>query len=766
MRSVLIAVLWMLACLWPAAAGKEPGRLVVTVTAPDGGEVRRTSITLTNKLFTRSVTVDGRLVLENVPVGTYRLLVTAPGYSVLDRENVAIAPGETTTLDLELSVQALSLRDVVVAPSSFSLLTQQTASTRALDRETVRNLPRFGNEILRALDTLPGTSSNDFGSAFNIRGGEYREVRVTLDGMEIFDPFHIKDYSGVFSFFDAEAIGGLELRTGGFDATTGNAMSGTMALTSTEPAERSSVATVSFGGIGYRTEGRFDNGLGSYLFSARRGYLDILLGFTGDDAEEGEIEDQDVTYWDTHGKLTHVLGASNNLSFNYLLAGDGFVNYEEEGTEREDVDSDYDDLYVWVNLDTVYSDRLSSRTSLFTGSIERDRSAASSGGEELEDYRIDDVRSHDWAGLSTDWEYSLPKALIRFGASYRDIQAEYDYSANIRNGIVIGGPSERIIEVKTEPEGEELGAYLTGRFALNESVIVETGLRYDRQTLFEDSQVSPRMNLTWSVGPDTTLRLAYGHYYQPERAHELQVADGVDHFSKPEKAVHTTLSLDQRLGSGLDFRAEAYVKDLSDLRTRYQNLTKSLVFYPGLSGDRVAIEAETGEIFGVELMLSSNRGRRLSWSANYAWQRAEDTLADGRVVPRPWEQEHTVNLSANYRLGRKWNLNASWLYHTGWRTTPFSLDAGGSEPEIVPGEWYSDTFPAYHRMDLRINRSVYARGKRAFELFIDVTNLYNRENVRGYEEILIVEGDTGPALRFTEETWLPILPSFGFNWRF
>jgi len=61
MRPVLIAVLWMLACPWLPAAGNEPGRLVVTVETTDGREVRRASITLTNKLFTRSVTVDGRL---------------------------------------------------------------------------------------------------------------------------------------------------------------------------------------------------------------------------------------------------------------------------------------------------------------------------------------------------------------------------------------------------------------------------------------------------------------------------------------------------------------------------------------------------------------------------------------------------------------------------------------------------------------------------------------------------------------------------------
>ena len=71
-----------------------------------------------------------------------------------------------------------------------------------------------------------------------------------------------------------------------------------------------------------------------------------------------------------------------------------------------------------------------------------------------------------------------------------------------------------------------------------------------------------------------------------------------------------------------------------------------------------------------------------------------------------------------------------------------------------------------YRLDLRINRSVFTNGRRSFDLFIDVANVYNRKNVRGYEDFQFVEGDQGTSLQYAEDTWLPILPSFGITWRF
>lgn len=743
------------------------GSLNGQIMDQDNTSVYGVTLTLENKLFSRTITVDEKYALDQIPVGTYRLEAVATGFKTLKLADIEILEGQAVTQDLVLEIQALDLKDRVVAPSSFSILNRPQGSSQYLDRETVRKIPRLGDDILRALDTLPGTSSNDFGAAFNIRGGEYREVLFQLDGMELTNPFHLKDYAGVFSFLDGEAIGSLELNTGGFDATYGNAMSGVLNVTSSQPVERRSSASLSFGGASFATEGTFNDGMSSYVFSGRRGYLDLLLSFAGgDEEEEGVTEDQDVTYYDTYGKLTHIFNPNLKWSVHYLLAADQFLNQETGGIEHENYDSDYDDFYLWTNLDTVINDRFSGRTTLYTTTIDRNRFAESLGDETGDDFRISDVRSNDRMGLKSHWEYATDKLFLRFGGEYREVDAAFDYESNVDNGVVVGGTDSFLIDTDLSFTGEEYNLFATGRFMLGDKVTTELGLRYDHQSFLSESQVSPRLNISWQPNDRHTFRFAYGDFYQAEQLHELQVADGVKTFSKPEHATHFLLGYETTLPNNISFRAETYYKDLKDLRTRYANLTKSLVFYPGVSGDRVAIDAETGQSYGAEFVLKQDRGQGLSWFLNYAYAKAEDTLADGRKVARPWEQRHTLNVSANYRIGKKWNFNASWIYHTGWRTTPFTLQEIDGDYEVVAGDWFSDNFPAYHRMDLRINRSVFSRGQKAFEMFIDISNLYNRKNQRGYDFYGILDTETGPAIDLEREDWLPILPSFGVNWRF
>ncbi len=253
------------------------GALQIIVPDAVDGPVYLATVTVKNRLLSRTIRVDQTITLEQIPPGSYLIEVRAPNYAPQDG-SVVIKAGETERFALTPTPTKLSMRVQVVAPSSFSLIQQnRQVSSQYLDRDTVRRLPRFGDDFFRALNTVPGTSSNDFGSAFTVRGGEYREVRVLLDGMELYEPFHLKDFAGIFSFIAPETIGGVSINTGGFDAGYGNALSGVMALSSSEPSEFRSHAQISLGGLSYQNEGRFNHGLGQYVFSARRGYFDLLL---------------------------------------------------------------------------------------------------------------------------------------------------------------------------------------------------------------------------------------------------------------------------------------------------------------------------------------------------------------------------------------------------------------------------------------------------------------------------------------------------------
>lgn len=754
-------------CASPTHAQKKnakPGNLSGTLTHALSGDELAGAISLTNKVFERSLNVSGRFLMEKIPPGSYLLRAIAPGFEQLE-QTITITSNQTETIELKLEPKTLQVSEMVVAPSTFSIFRQPQNSQNYLDRETLKNTPHFNDDVLRAVESLPGTSSNDFGAAFTVRGGESREVSILLDGMELLEPYHLKDFTGVFSYFDPQVLGGLNLSTGGYDAKYGNAMSGILEMETVSPTTQRNIASLSLGNISFQTEGQFAGGLGSYMFSGRRGYLDLLLSISGD-SNDGENEESDINYYDSVGKVSYILNSNQRLQWNYLIAGDTFK--EKEGVVNEDLeqtDANYQDFYTWLSWDSQWRQDLSSKLVVYRGDLSQKRTASSI--EPDESYNFRDNRELQYTGAKWDWEWSVnPNHFLRWGVDFRSVKADYDYDGLFSSAAPITDRADGRTQVQLKPEGEAYSAYLTERFRLGDAWIFEAGLRYDKQNLLDDSQFSPRLNATYQLGPQRNLRFAVGNFYQAERAHDLQIADGVSTFSKPEKATHYLVSYEQMLPRQIDFRAEAYYKDISDPRTRYENLTRTLVRYPGGSQDRFQINPDSSEIYGLELVFKQNLGGKFSWFSSYAWSKAEDTI--GSITqPRQREQEHSFNFNASYRFGRKWNFNAAWLYHTGWRVTPLNLVAGQEGYSIVPGEIYSEKLPAYHRLDLRINRAVFVGQKRSFELYIDIFNAYNRKNLRGFESYGIIQNPDGTAALARErENWLPILPSFGLSWKF
>jgi hypothetical protein len=83
------------------------------------------------------------------------------------------------------------------------------------------------------------------------------------------------------------------------------------------------------------------------------------------------------------------------------------------------------------------------------------------------------------------------------------------------------------------------------------------------------------------------------------------------------------------------------------------------------------------------------------------------------------------------------------------------------------GPFYAERLPAYHSLDVRVSRRV-AAGRGTLEVFLDVQNLYDRDNPRGLRvEDYAFRGE-GPVfdVDFDRERWLGLLPSLGVAWEF
>jgi len=78
-------------------------------------------------------------------------------------------------------------------------------------------VPSVGEpDVVRVVQLLAGVSArNDYNSGLNVRGGSADQNLVLLDGIPIYNPFHM---GGIFSTFMDATVGGIELRTGAFPA--------------------------------------------------------------------------------------------------------------------------------------------------------------------------------------------------------------------------------------------------------------------------------------------------------------------------------------------------------------------------------------------------------------------------------------------------------------------------------------------------------------------------------------------------------------------
>jgi hypothetical protein len=395
---------------------------------------------------------------------------------------------------------------------------------------------------------------------------------------------------------------------------------------------------------------------------------------------------------------------------------------------------------------------------------------------------VRDFRDIDIAGLKQVWR-AQPRERLSFegGAELRWMQSDIDYrSDHPRVGPLwplkspTGGDSPQF---QGTLDYTQAGAFFSTRLTPVAAFTADLGARYDYNGASGENQLSPRFNLAWKPRKDDVFRFAWGWFYQSQRPNELQVEDGETELAPAEWAEHLILGYEHRRESGALLRMEAYRRRLSHLRVRYENLYDPVVLFPELSGDRVRIAPDGGLATGIELLLRGAERGPLSWWLTYTYSSIEEDL-NGRKVPRAVDQPHALRADLNYRLESGWNFNAAWLYHTGWPTTSLTgravTAADGSTNisanisaniEPVLGPYNAERLPDYHRLDLRVSHG-WKLGLGRLDAYVDLQNLYDRHNLRGFDHFTFDLGPDGDVRVHSEEvSWGGFLPSFGLRWQ-
>ncbi|HWK89292.1 MAG TPA: carboxypeptidase regulatory-like domain-containing protein, partial [Longimicrobium sp.] len=182
-----------------------------TVRAHPSGEPVPHATVVVAALNRRAVAdARGYYVIAGLPAGEHRVRAMAAGHDSASAV-AALAAGGSARVDLSLPLRALVLEAVQVAAGAPRPgLEAAGPSATHIDAGTIKALPAVGEpDAFRAIQTLPSVAAaSDFSTALYLRGGTPDQTLVTLDGVPLFNPYHL---GGLFSAIDPDALATVDV---------------------------------------------------------------------------------------------------------------------------------------------------------------------------------------------------------------------------------------------------------------------------------------------------------------------------------------------------------------------------------------------------------------------------------------------------------------------------------------------------------------------------------------------------------------------------
>lgn len=688
-------------------------------------------------------------------------------------------PVDTITVDVVLPAMDYTLEGVEVVDKQRQM--GGTQQIKAPDQ--MRLLPdASGNGVESIISTQAGVSShNELSSQYNVRGGNFDENSVYVNGVEIYRPLLVRagQQEGL-SFLNPDMVGSIAFSTGGYEAKYGDKMSSVLDITYRKPMEfESTVSASMLGGSVYVGYGNRKISLSN---SIRYKTNKHLLG-TMD--TKGEYEPRFIDYqtymeWRPTQKLSisfignisqnkyNFTPTDRNTTFGTLEQAKEFKVYFD-GWEKDLFNTLFGSLSVNYTINEY--NKIWLQTSAFSTNEEETYDIA---GE----YWIDDINAEENMSVGRYMEHArnyleadvqtaslngvhfLKSHDLRWGVEWKkekvsDNQREWEMRDSAGYNIPHTGNNIKPIyslRSKVSASSNHIKAYVQDTYKFTSSlgvVSINAGLRvsywdWNKETLF-----SPRasIGLIPEFNDNMTLRFATGVYYQVPFFKEMRdtvnnngIASVVLNKNiKSQRSIHFVLGCDYQFKlfeRPFKFTAEAYYKKLDNI-IPYNVDNVRIVYY----GENCAEGYATGldmKLFG-EFVPGTD-----SW-VTLSIMDTKEKINGGDAIPRPTSQKYNASLYfTDFFPGTdKWKMSLRGVFADG---LPFG-------PPHTGREKHSFRAPAYKRVDIGMSyrlldnshgyiRTGISQYIKNIWLGIDAFNLLDINNVNSYYWVADIYNNT------------------------
>jgi hypothetical protein len=201
------------------------------VTDIDNYPIELANVVVENTQSGVSTNYTGRYKIT-IPANTEVVIYfSTVGYK-REKRVLNLKPGEKKRLDVQLEMTSEKLAEIEVAEERKRFSTVYHINPRTLDQ-----LPDVTGSVEGLVKTMPGVSSNnELSNQYSVRGGNYDENLIYVNGVEIYRPFLVRSgQQEGFSFLNSDMVANLSFSAGGFEAEYGDKMSSVLDIQYKEP---------------------------------------------------------------------------------------------------------------------------------------------------------------------------------------------------------------------------------------------------------------------------------------------------------------------------------------------------------------------------------------------------------------------------------------------------------------------------------------------------------------------------------------------------
>ncbi len=735
-----------------------------------------------------------------VPKGIYEVQFKAYGLKTISKQ---IDLNANQMFNFEMSDETEVLEEVEVNAKRGENVTSTKVGQMELEMEKIKTLPAFMGEvdIIKTIQLLPGVSSvSEGGQGFYVRGGGPDQNLVLLDEAQVYNASHL---FGFFSVFNSDAVKSVNMIKGGMPANFGGRISSVLEVKMNEGNSKQFKVKGGLGLISSRLtfEGPIVKDKGSFIVSARRTYIDVLMkSFI---PKSSPFSGSGYYFYDFNLKANYRLGKNDKLFLSGYYGKDQFIY----GNKKDDfnVRMPWGNAIAAIRWNHIFNSKLfMNLTGTFTDYL-------FSFNSEQDSFKFSLKSGIRDVGGKVDFSYfPSTRHKLKWGAEYLyHTFTPTSVSASQDDTEFDTGEAQKLYS-------HESAAYFLDEFDLNEKIRFNAGLRYSMYQFVgpfkrfinnpingNDSVVQynkgdlikfyqgfePRISMRWLLSKKSSIKAGYAYNYQYVHLTSLSAVSlptdiwfPTTDIAKPQKGWQASLGYFQ------NFKENKYE---ASIEVYYKGM-KNLVEYKqgALPSDNVNDNTDnllvfgTGWSYGAEFFIKKATGKLTGW-IGYTWAKTERLFPDlqAEVFPAKYDRRHDLTVVAGYKLNDRWTFGASFIYASGNTLT-------------LPNSWYvqdqnilfnyglrnSTRMAPYHRLDIsatlydrptkkrtnpQTGETIEVKKKFRSNWNFSIYNVYNRAN----PYFLYIDNEGGLLtndfkISVKQVTLFPIIPSATWNFEF